>query len=231
MVHFFSPSRKVLNFSPSNLASVFVTLDIFSFLIQLVGGGMATPDADPQTIRRGLDIYMGGLGVQEFFIVVFSVLMIKFHRDMLQAERAGTLSGLRTQWRPMLFVLYGSLTAITVRVIFRLAEFSAGVGDSNPLPHKEGYFYGLDFAPMIIAAVLWNIVHPGRFLQGPDTKLPPSALGRWCCCCCRRRKRADAHQSPQDRDGAEELRMRNGSPGPEKAAGAASVPTAPSPYH
>lgn len=89
IVHFYSPNRKVWFFSPSSLALIFVTLDITAFVIQLVGGGMAGPGASPESQRKGLDIYIGGIGLQEGFIVLFSGLVIKFHRDQLRAERLG----------------------------------------------------------------------------------------------------------------------------------------------
>lgn len=203
MVHYYSPTKKVANLSPSMLTTVFVCLDIVSFFIQLVGGGMAGPGSDPKTATKGVHIYMGGIGLQEFFIVSFLGLVIKFHRDMLKSDRHSSPKinygnqetnlellppNQRPGWRLMLYVLYGSLLAITVRIIFRLIEFSRGFGMNNPLPHKEGYFYALEACPMLIAIALWNFGHPGRFLKGPDAKLPSSwisrQLKRICCCAC-----------------------------------------------
>ncbi|KEQ98102.1 hypothetical protein AUEXF2481DRAFT_468731 [Aureobasidium subglaciale EXF-2481] len=55
IVHFYSSTRKVLVFSPSILALIFVTLDIVSFVIQLVGGGMAGPGASVLCTNEGLE--------------------------------------------------------------------------------------------------------------------------------------------------------------------------------
>jgi hypothetical protein len=189
IVHFYAPTRKVWIFSPSMLALIFVTLDIVSFVIQLVGGGMAGPGASPESAKKGLNIYMGGIGMQEGFIVLFMGLVIKFHRDQLQAERVGVLAADKIAgWRWLIWALYACLLAITIRIIFRLAEFSAGLGTSNPLPKNEPVLYILESTPMWLAILVWNIVHPGRFIRGADAKMPPSWLSRHLCCCCRKRR-------------------------------------------
>ncbi|OQO15346.1 hypothetical protein B0A48_00729 [Cryoendolithus antarcticus] len=189
IVHFYSPTRKVWLFSPSLLALIFVTLDIVSFIVQLIGGGMAGPGANPAAQRKGTNIYMGGIGMQEGFILLFSGLVIKFHRDQLQAERMGRLTVQKsTGWRWLIVALYACLLAITIRIIYRLVEFSAGLGKNNPLPGNETLLYILESIPMTLAMLVWTIVHPGRFMCGEDAKLPPSWLFRHLCCCCRKRR-------------------------------------------
>jgi hypothetical protein len=185
MVHFFPPDRKVWVFSPSSLAFVFVTLDIAAFVMQLVGGGMAGPGASPDAQKKGLQIYMGGIGLQEAFIVLFSGLVVKFHRDQIYAERLGLIAPDKgTGWRKLTWALYGCLLAITIRIIYRLVEFSAGLGPGNPLPKNEPVLYVLESAPMWIAIFIWNIIHPGRFIYGEDAKMPRSWLSRKLCGCC-----------------------------------------------
>ncbi|KAI4605368.1 hypothetical protein J4E81_010620 [Alternaria sp. BMP 2799] len=194
IVHFYSPTRKVWIFSPSILALIFVTLDIVSFVIQLVGGGMAGPGASPEAQKKGLNIYMGGIGMQEGFIVLFLGLVVKFHRDQLQAGRVGRLPTDKIGgWKWLLYALYACLLAITIRIIYRLAEFSAGLGASNPLPSNEPLLYVLESAPMWLAIFVWNIVHPGRFIRGPDAKMPRSWLSRHLCCCCGKRRCDDCN--------------------------------------
>ena len=189
MVHFYSPTRKVWFFSPSSLALIFVTLDVISFVIQLVGGGMAGPGASAESQKKGLNIYMGGIGMQEGFIVLFLGLVIKFHRDQLQAERVGRLTADKTAgWKWLICALYACLLTITIRIIYRLAEFSGGLGASNPLPSNEPVLYVLESTPMWLAILVWNIVHPGRFIHGEDAKMPRSWLSRHLCCCCRKHR-------------------------------------------
>lgn len=184
IVHFFSPARKVWVFSPSILALIFVTLDIIAFVVQLIGGGMAGPGASPESQSKGLNLYMGGIGMQEGFIVLFLSLVVKFHRDQLHAERAGRLAADKIDgWRWMLWALYTCMLAITVRIVYRLVEFSAGLGISNPLPKNEPLLYILESTPMFLAILVWNIFHPSRYMYGDDAKLPPSWLSRHLCYC------------------------------------------------
>lgn len=194
IVHFYAPERRVWVFSPSILALIFVALDIISFIIQLVGGGMAGPGATLESQKKGLDIYMGGIGMQEAFIIMFLGLVIKFHRDMLQVERTGRLATDKTVgWRWLLYALYGCLLSITIRIVYRLAEFSGGLDHNNPLPSNEPLLYVLESTPMLLAILVWNIVHPGRFIYGTDAKMPPSWLSRHLCCCFRKRRCDDCN--------------------------------------
>lgn len=132
--------------------------------------------------------------MQEGFIVLFLGLVIKFHRDQLQAERVGRLAADKTAgWRWLVWALYGCLLAITIRIVYRLVEFSAGLGHSNPLPSNEPLLYILESTPMWLAILVWNVVHPGRFIRGEDAKMPRSWLSRHLCCCCRKRRCDDCN--------------------------------------
>lgn len=222
IVHFYSPTRKVWFLSPSILALIFVTLDIVSFVIQLVGGGMAGPGADADSQRKGLNLYMGGIGMQEGFIVLFLGLVIKFHRDQLYAERVGRLAADKIGgWKWLIYALYACLAAITIRIIYRLAEFSGGLGTSNPLPSNEPVLYVLESTPMWLAILVWNIVHPGRFMSGEDAKMPRSWLSKHlcccaCCCCCRKgRKDKMGHQRLADDSELHSLKERDRGRGAE----------------
>jgi RTA1 like protein len=192
MIHFFVPSKSVWGLNPGILAVVFVSLDIVSFIVQAIGGDMANPGSDSSTIMTGVHIYMGGIGLQEFFILVFLTLAVRFHIQMQRVERTDGLYGTpKGQWRKMIYALYASLIFITVRIIFRLVEFSSGISTSNPLPYHEVYAYVFDALPMILAIFVWNIVHPGGILVGPDSVMPSGVFRRLCCCCCcgRRKKK------------------------------------------
>jgi hypothetical protein len=93
---------------------------------------------------------------------------------MRRFERTNQILDVRpTNWTWLLYTLFASLALITIRIIFRLVEFSNGMdADKNPIPYHEGYFYGLDGVPMIIACFLLNVVHPGRILQGEGSEFP-----------------------------------------------------------
>lgn len=107
---------------------------------------------------------MTGIGIQQFFIICFLVLAIQFHRQMQHLDRGGRLVADKLRWRHLLYALYGSLLFITVRIIYRLVEFSAGETTSNPIPYHEWYMYAFDAVPMFFAVVVWNVAPPGAVL-------------------------------------------------------------------
>ncbi|CRK28120.1 hypothetical protein BN1708_004557 [Verticillium longisporum] len=205
MIHFFHPRQAVLGLPASTLAALFVALDIVSFAVQLAGGSMAGPTTPPAEQMRAIHIYMGGIALQEFFILLFLGLTLVFHRDMRRvaaatASPAGTSysSAAATSWRPLLWALYVSLAMITTRIVFRLVEFSSGHEADNPLLVREAYFYALEAAPMALAVAACNVAHPAAAMRGPESEMP-GLFGMLKQSVARRRRRGAGHV-PLERD-------------------------------
>jgi hypothetical protein len=57
-----------------------------------------------------------------------------------------------------------------VRIIYRLVEFSAG--EQSYIPSHEAFFYCFEAVPMVFAIGLWAVLHPGRYLRGPESEFP-----------------------------------------------------------
>lgn len=161
-----------------SLGKWFVWLDVFSFIVQGTGGSMLNPGNDANTQDAGKKIYMGGVGVQEAFILLFLGLIVKFHIDALRLDRQGLLVGTGMSrragmWKWVTYSLYAVLLLITMRIIFRLAEFSGGMEpEHNKLPFEEGYALGLDAVPMLLAIFILAAVHPGLVLKGEGSEFP-----------------------------------------------------------
>ncbi|TGO23065.1 hypothetical protein BPAE_0145g00140 [Botrytis paeoniae] len=179
MIYFFIPDQKVWGIKGIQIAKIFVWLDVLSFITQLVGGILISPGADPNIPMIGIHIYMGGIGFQEFCILLFTAIAIKFMFIMQQRERSIGVSANQILdqrhrgWRPLLYIMFTSLALITTRIIYRLVEFSAGLDPSkNSIPYHEWYFMVLDASPMLIAIALMNVVHPGRILVGEGSEFP-----------------------------------------------------------
>lgn len=116
MLYFFLPTSSPLSGgTPTSILSMlFVILDFVSFIVQLIGGSLAGPTADDAQVMRGIHLYMGGIGLQQFFIFLFLGVAVYFHRQMLRSERLGGTGRGKEGWRPLLYVLYASLGLITV---------------------------------------------------------------------------------------------------------------------
>lgn len=123
MIHFFAPSRSLFGIPAPTLAICFVSLDFVSFVVQLVGGSLAGPTSSVEQQLKAIHIYMGGIGLQQFFILVFVGLAVKFQIEMTRVEKFGL--PIRKPWRPLLFTLYATLGLITVsssHMVLRLLQ-------------------------------------------------------------------------------------------------------------
>ena len=59
---------------------------------------------------------------------------------------------------------------LQIRIVFRLCEYSKGL--TSHIPNHEAYQYCLDTLPMLLAFMLFNVVHPGRIMRGTDANIP-----------------------------------------------------------
>ncbi|KAL4744507.1 hypothetical protein BDW72DRAFT_188365 [Aspergillus terricola var. indicus] len=178
LIYFFLPSGRLGGIGAKRFGHIFVWLEILAFIIQLVGAAFTTDtEASQETIMRGVHIYMGGIGVQELFILIFTGLFIHLQRKMGEMERQGNLDAEKIgrgsiPWRWLFYAIYASLFLITVRIIFRLAQYADGTNIDNPALRNEWFEYVWDAAPIFICLAILNVAHPGRVLVGPDSEFP-----------------------------------------------------------
>lgn len=191
MVYFFIPEKKCFGITAQRLTLIFVVLDVFAFLVQGSSTTLMNSD-DPKMVKIGINICkrhahthfsiskskkhitnqplqpdMGGIGLQELFILIFTGLAIRFQKRMRLVEITNPPP---TPWRPLLYTVYAGLILITIRIIYRLVEYSSGF--DSPIATNEPALLALDPTPMSIAILLFGIFHPGRFLVGPDSEFP-----------------------------------------------------------
>ncbi|KAJ5656151.1 hypothetical protein N7507_008101 [Penicillium longicatenatum] len=177
MVNFFLPDKRLCRISARRFGVIFICLDILAFLVQLAGAVLSSSTGDSmKMVMLGVHLYMGGIGLQDMFILCFLALTIHLHRQLLQLEINGTerdiqkLKHCAYPWRWQFYTIYLALGLITVRIVFRLAQYAQGTSASNQVLTHEVYEYVFDAVPMFLALVLLNVFHPGRNLQGPDSK-------------------------------------------------------------
>lgn len=167
MVYNFTTKGSVFGIRAWYFGLIFVLLDIVAFLVQAFGAIMASGEGKKvSTVLMGLHIYMGGIGFQQFCIFLFLGLAGRFH--MRLREQPPTPER-RTALR-LLYVEYAAVFLITVRIIFRLIEYSKGLESS--IPQHEQYQYIFDSTLMLFALVLFNIFHPGFLMPGKEANMP-----------------------------------------------------------
>jgi hypothetical protein len=177
LVYFLHPKKRLWGIKAVKMGRWFVWLDILSFIVQAAGGLMMNQENGAKVIEIGKNVYMSGVGVQQLFILIFLGMIVKLHVDVLGSGCDGQLCDANGSWRRvarwkwLTYTLYAVLGLITIRIIFRLVEFSAGIDESvNALIGTEGYALGLDAVPMMLALLLLAIVHPGFVLKGSDSE-------------------------------------------------------------
>lgn len=177
MVHFYLPGGKVAGFRAGGIARWFVLADVVSFVVQAAGGIMASPSSSQEIVRVGLDIYLGGMGLQQGCILVFVGLMWAFQR---RCGREGVMGDGKRSWKPLLFALYGVLVCITVSLPLNTPNcihlLTLASTDPHHLPHRRvrGRRYPQQSGPLPRAVHLRPRLlphdacptHPGRVAPG-----------------------------------------------------------------
>ena len=187
MIHFYVPEHRLLRLKASTFATCFVLLDIVCFVVQLIGGGMAGVGAPPEQMKTGLDIYKGGIALQEVFVILFIGLAVVFQLKMRKLQSSAILPLEKRTWPRLLYAVYASLTFISARINFRLVEFSHGTTSKNQILNIEWYQYVFDSIPNFFAGFVLVTSHPGMFMQGPDSVMPVATWRKKCA--MRREKR------------------------------------------
>ncbi|KAI1076610.1 RTA1-domain-containing protein [Whalleya microplaca] len=147
---------------PRWLTKFFVLGDVLSFFAQSGGGGILATAKDSNTVKRGENVILGGLGIQILFFGFFIVVTLVFHIRIGRRPTSKSII-LAVPWKSLIWVLYASSTLIMVRSIFRVAEYVTG--RDGVLQSNEVYLYLLDGLQMFIVAALFNWFHPSRVVN------------------------------------------------------------------
>lgn len=176
-------------FSAKTYAVVFVSSDIFSLVLQAVGGALAS-EADTKSQQdTGVNIMIAGLAYQVFSLLLFLVLWGDFVLRIRKAgedQKSPQYAALRRskyflyfQFGTYIFVsifpaeaiinaklitaLLISTLLILIRSTYRVIELQGGFGGS--IANNEPSFMILEGPMIIIAVLLVTICHPGLVLK------------------------------------------------------------------
>ncbi|KAI4241389.1 MAG: hypothetical protein L6R40_004565 [Gallowayella cf. fulva] len=166
MVYNFTSRARLFGIKAWRYTLYFVLLDILAFIIQAGGATYASgKDKPTHTVLLGLHIYMGGVGFQQFFVLVFFYITFRFQQQIKREEPHRLPQALT-----LLYAEFAALALITVRIIFRLVEYSKGL--DSTIPNHEAYQYIFDTLPMLVALAIYNVFHPGRIMPGKESDFP-----------------------------------------------------------
>ncbi|KAL9019841.1 MAG: hypothetical protein Q9185_002890 [Variospora sp. 1 TL-2023] len=156
-------------FKPRTYTVIFICCDVFSLLLQAIGGALADT-ADTESVQQtGIDIMIAGLSFQVVSLTVFMALCADYAWAVSRKGGGLKSSGrsLRTRLpdfpvgRFHLFVGAITLSTITIyiRSCFRVAELQEGF--DGRLANDEVTYMVLEGMMIVLASLALTAAHPG----------------------------------------------------------------------
>lgn len=148
------------------LTPIFVTTDVFAFLIQGSGSGIASSNnwTGPNE-EIGRWVLVGGLAFQFVSFGAFLCIFVRFHH----LAKLYALQEAPVGWRKVVLAVYMSSAAIMVRCVYRVCEFAEGM--NGYAFRTEWLFWVWETIPMIIAIGVFCWHHPSRHLGNSLAKV------------------------------------------------------------
>ncbi|TKA31400.1 hypothetical protein B0A50_02246 [Salinomyces thailandicus] len=149
---------------PAWYTYIFISCDLFSIVLQAVGGALASVADDDALLNAGDNVMVTGLVTQVFTLVVFGAFAADYayaayrHRHELNPATVELRRSLR--FKLFIVALWVAFSCILIRCAYRVAELVNG-WVHNPILHDQGLFIGLDSVAVGIAALALNVFHPG----------------------------------------------------------------------
>ncbi|OBT61162.1 hypothetical protein VE03_09447 [Pseudogymnoascus sp. 23342-1-I1] len=142
---------------PNWLTKIFVGGDVFSFMVQGGGGGMMA-GGNPDRVKLGENMILGGLGIQLIMFGLFWLTAVLFHLKIRKNPTTESYT-IDARWEQYLAMLYMVSALIMIRSIFRVAEYV--MGSDGYLLENEWTLYVFDATLMVFVTALFYWRHPG----------------------------------------------------------------------
>lgn len=157
---------------PDRTLTLFLGLSIVIEVLT-ANGAVKTVTGDSQaSIDVGKALLKTTLVLQLAVMVLLLAIAGTYHRRCRRAGIFRSNSG-TADVENVLLTMYGSCTLITIRTVFRTAEYFAvaslrppfrNLTDLSPLVRYEWFFWVFESAVMLVNSLLLNARHPGRYL-------------------------------------------------------------------
>lgn len=156
--------------SPNLYLWIFCTCDVLSLVIQALGGGIASGEANKVNgnTAPGTNIMVVGIIFQMASITVFVLFAADFLRRTMRKRLLQSWSHPAV---PLLGAMVLSAVCIYIRSIYRTIELLQGW--NGYLITTQRFFIALDASMMVIAVAIFNVIHPGCYL--PRIKIVESS--------------------------------------------------------
>ncbi|KAI1384711.1 RTA1-domain-containing protein [Hypoxylon trugodes] len=169
---------------PRWITPIFVTFDIVSLIVQLIGAAVVaatrpTDDNAANNLNMGKNVALAGLAIQIAAFGLFSIIAVRFHfisqrfEHSLQSRLAvakGREAEINTKWRFLLYAVNISCLFVLIRSVYRVVEFAQG--PLGVVTQKEFYMYVLDALPVFLVTLAFCVIFPGSFLPHMGFRVP-----------------------------------------------------------
>ncbi|KAI1478997.1 hypothetical protein K445DRAFT_73746 [Daldinia sp. EC12] len=189
-------TTRLLWIPPRWITPIFVTFDIISLLVQLVGAisisstQMTDEDAEDK-INTGKNVALVGLAIQIAAFGLFTVIAARFHftsrrfeadllsrLDAADGDKAVFVKGLSRKinpsWRYLLYAVNVSCVLILIRSVFRVVEFTEGL--NGFISQHEYFMYILDTLPVFLVVCSFCFFFPGSYLPSMGFRVPKQTV-------------------------------------------------------
>jgi hypothetical protein len=158
----------ISRFRPRTYTLIFCSCDLFSLVLQALGGGMTSSAHTYSAQQTGINIMLAGLSAQVISLFIFSVMALEYafrlyRNPMAWNTRHASLYQSKL-FRAFLIGLAVATLTIFTRSTFRVAELSGGFHGS--LANNQVSFMILEGAMVTIACSCLTLLHPGISFQG-----------------------------------------------------------------
>lgn len=178
-------------FRPGTYTIIFCGCDLFSLVLQALGGGIASGANTNKQTQLGINIMLAGLSCQVVSLVIFAALCLEFAFRLRKNPQGWNPDHMELRssprFRAFLYGLAIATLAIFIRSAYRVAELSGGFHGS--LANNEVSFMILEGTMIIIATSCLTFLHPGlafhgswatanftfRAKKGLDTEMTPTS--------------------------------------------------------
>jgi len=158
----------ISRFRPRTYTLIFCSCDLFSLVLQALGGGMTSSAKTYSAQQTGINIMLAGLAAQVISLFIFSVMALEYafrlYRNPMSWDTRHAVLYQSKLFRAFLWGLALATLTIFTRSIFRVAELSGGFHGS--LANNEVSFMILEGAMVTIACSCLTLLHPGISFQG-----------------------------------------------------------------
>ncbi|KAK6903098.1 hypothetical protein I204_07763 [Kwoniella mangroviensis CBS 8886] len=181
-------AERLLIISPRKVLIFFVTADIVTTVIQVVGAALigssesAKVRGNPSSVtpEQANDILLAGLAIQCFSFTSFLLLLLLTIYRSHQPTYTHHLTSITSlnKLRSFLYTILLTSLLILLRTTFRLAE--TGQGFFGFASTHESLFGTLEYLPVVLTLLIWGILPISKFVdlgQSRERERLDSAIG------------------------------------------------------